>query len=750
MDFLGSISIVFEISWLLGTMASEMGGGESEVDAVFLRAARAAKIGARAGRLTKVLKCIAVLTKKADIDDNEATVRAQAIYRRLNLSLTSQVSMLAITLVLATPMFSFPLYPETDLSMSAWGERLESEYARAYEYLKDKPTKNTTDLFAKSVLKLDAFYQARNYYPYAIQGFDTDLKINGRAVTIPGAHLLESVEPVRKQNIMRVPIKSCDVERPRCSSGATPTIDFDFTQPNRMEAIMFIALIAFMVTVMIIVSCLLSSTLDTLMVRPIERLMGVMTGMASEVVVKLDTRENNNDVDSLTGKEDEFQFLEKVLRKLARLADLAMQRHVVSADEVEGMNIESKGVIVEIMAMDNTPGPFRVSDMRTTSEERKRAQPSVLVEDMPVTNDVVESWDLNVLDFDTVGLGKIVTYIFFDSTVSFSCGQRWCDAMTLKIFNNEVFKRYNDLPYHCYAHAIDVLHTVFQLLSNTQSSEWLGDVDEYAVLIAALCHDLGHAGKTNPFLVETRHEWALRYNDKSPLENMHCSSLFDICKSPEADVFKNLDRDGYKQARKVCVATILHTDNANHFEMVKDVGKAYELSSELCEEQARSESLTDAYRTGVLERDTILWLELFLHFSDISNPLKAFKMCEAWAWRVLDEFFAQGDEEKRLGLPVGMLNDREKINRPGSQHGFINFLVAPLVFTTVRLFPVLYTRSSQMAQNLRTWKDKWVDDAKPSLEDISKRDGEVGKIEATAAELAARVSFESYASVRKI
>lgn len=40
---------------------------------------------------------------------------------------------------------------------------------------------------------------------------------------------------------------------------------------------------------------------------------------------------------------------------------------------------------------------------------------------------------------------------------------------------------------------------------------------------------------------------------------------------------------------------------------------------------------------------------------------------------------AAGDEEKRLGVPVGMLNDRDVVNIPGSQHGFINFLVAPLV-----------------------------------------------------------------------
>ena len=29
----------------------------------------------------------------------------------------------------------------------------------------------------------------------------------------------------------------------------------------------------------------------------------------------------------------------------------------------------------------------------------------------------------------------------------------------------------------------------------------------------------------------------------------------------------------------------------------------------------------------------------------------------------MDEFFAQGDREKELEIPVGMLNDREKVNR---------------------------------------------------------------------------------------
>merc|ERR1712039_962892 len=131
--------------------------------------------------------------------------------------------------------------------------------------------------------------------------------------------------------------------------------------------------------------------------------------------------------------------------------------------------------------------------------------------------------------------------------------------------------------------------------------------------------------------------------------------------------------------------------------MVKEITKIYEINSLSCDIQAQNpHEISPLYEQEVLQKDPILWCELFLHLADVSNPLKPFHICKAWAWRVLDEFFAQGDEEKRLALPVGLLNDRNKINRPGSQHGFINFLVAPLVVQTAKIFPWLQALTSQM------------------------------------------------------
>merc|ERR1712039_700228 len=94
--------------------------------------------------------------------------------------------------------------------------------------------------------------------------------------------------------------------------------------------------------------------------------------------------------------------------------------------------------------------------------------------------------------------------------------------------------------------------------------------------------------------------------------------------------------------------------------------------------------------------------------------------------------------EKRLGLTVGMLNDRDKVNRPGSQHGFINFLVAPLVSGTIRLFPMLQSMLDQMAMNLGEWATIWAEEVRPSLDDLEKRELEVQKILAVADDLRQR------------
>merc|ERR1712113_820499 len=99
-------------------------------------------------------------------------------------------------------------------------------------------------------------------------------------------------------------------------------------------------------------------------------------------------------------------------------------------------------------------------------------------------------------------------------------------------------------------------------------------------------------GRSNQFLAETGHHLALLYNDTSPLENMHCSTLFQICSNPKSNVFRNVPKEQKLAVRKVCINAILNTDNAQHFDMVKEVSRIYEMGSRYCDLQAVESSTT--------------------------------------------------------------------------------------------------------------------------------------------------------------
>merc|ERR1719217_1989170 len=127
-------------------------------------------------------------------------------------------------------------------------------------------------------------------------------------------------------------------------------------------------------------------------------------------------------------------------------------------------------------------------------------------------------------------------------------------------------------------------------------------------------------------------------------------------------------------------------------------------------------------------------LNLLLHAADISNPCKPWRTCRAWALRVLEEFFAQGDQEKALGIPVQMLNDREKVNRPNSQIGFIEFIVSPLIAAEIKLFPQLADLGDNIVANLGNWDKMWVDEFSPALDEQEKVKARIAKAEANMTE----------------
>jgi len=300
------------------------------------------------------------------------------------------------------------------------------------------------------------------------------------------------------------------------------------------------------------------------------------------------------------------------------------------------------------------------------------------------------------------------------------------------------------VPYHNFMHAVDVAVTLHHLFRKVHAPLFVGRHQRLALIASALAHDIGHCGYTNDFLINTHDEIALRYNDCSPLESMHCAKLFDIVSKPGAAIFGNLEQAVQREVRQVCVEAILYTDNQRHFGLVKELETVYDMNRDLfsgalpteSEDSGSSNGARDA--TAELSADVVeffsvrgenvrLLQRFFVHFADQSNSMKSFHMSESWASKMFAEFFLQGDRERDLGLPVHPLRDRHTLNRPLAQANIIELCIAPMSMAASLIMPGLLMCEDMLFENLDKWLDEWKETG-PSEDDWTRVSERINKL----------------------
>ena len=118
--------------------------------------------------------------------------------------------------------------------------------------------------------------------------------------------------------------------------------------------------------------------------------------------------------------------------------------------------------------------------------------------------------------------------------------------------------RYEAVPYHNCLHGLDCMQSLHATLCKSPKYEAALAVDDendhtlLVVLLAALAHDVGHPGFTNAYLVETSHDFAIKYNDQSVLENHSAAVAFRILKEPAFNFLGGLSRDYYYRLSTHC------------------------------------------------------------------------------------------------------------------------------------------------------------------------------------------------------
>ena len=252
----------------------------------------------------------------------------------------------------------------------------------------------------------------------------------------------------------------------------------------------------------------------------------------------------------------------------------------------------------------------------------------------------------------------------------------------LESFLKTVSDNYKETTlYHNSIHGADVSQSllVFCLNSNMEEICETTVLDLLGMILSSIGHDLGHPGLNNGYHINASTELGITYNDISCLENFH-SSL-----------------QNYKTIRKRMISQILATDMAFHGEICSKIKTKIKTR----QSQERFIFLSGNDKTKFDEQQSLL--NYLIHLADLGHNCKRFDISFSWVKLLCEEFWNQGDKEKEQGLPVSFLCDRNNVDIPTSQIGFIKGFIIPSFDSLVEMFPKLQFTTENAENNLKHW-----------------------------------------------
>ncbi|XP_013362709.1 PREDICTED: cAMP-specific 3',5'-cyclic phosphodiesterase 4C isoform X2 [Chinchilla lanigera] len=227
---------------------------------------------------------------------------------------------------------------------------------------------------------------------------------------------------------------------------------------------------------------------------------------------------------------------------------------------------------------------------------------------------------------------------------------------------------HSNVAYHNSLHAADVAQSAHVLLATPALQAVFTDLEVLAAIFASAIHDVDHPGVSNQFLINTKSELALMYNDISVLENHHLAVGFKLLQAENCDIFRNLSAKQWLSLRRMVIDMVLATDMSKHMNLLADLKTMVETKKVT----SLGVLLLDTYA------DRIQVLQNLVHCADLSNPTKPLPLYRQWTDRIMAEFFQQGDQERESGLDISPMCDKHTASVEKSQVGFIDYIAHPL------------------------------------------------------------------------
>ncbi|KAI9235773.1 hypothetical protein MVEG_01925 [Podila verticillata NRRL 6337] len=167
--------------------------------------------------------------------------------------------------------------------------------------------------------------------------------------------------------------------------------------------------------------------------------------------------------------------------------------------------------------------------------------------------------------------------------------------------------------YHSFYHAADVTAVLYHMLLDMNASQYLSKPDMAALLLAGLCHDIGHPGLNNLFQVNAKTEFVKQHGETSVLEKYSCSLAMDLV--TKHALFRNIEKsveatlpEGTRATeasmRQSMVKSIMATDMSFHYDMLNNLNSLIEFTSTPASTPSNSDAETESESENGNETDS--------------------------------------------------------------------------------------------------------------------------------------------------
>eukprot|EP00899_Mesostigma_viride_P006925 jgi/Mesvir1/16233/Mv08486-RA.2 len=362
--------------------------------------------------------------------------------------------------------------------------------------------------------------------------------------------------------------------------------------------------------------------------------------MSAQGLVAMQPGNNLQNVMDVTSEDDE-----EVTRHLADL-DTATQLLAPRRPRQSLEDYEARKKALYAAVLDPAPAALPQETMKSLSQE------------LLAQLEKIGSWELDTLALSQASAGRPILFVGYLSLASSGLVKEFRlpkDKLVRFLLGLEQGMDPEAL-YHSAAHIADVTGCLFHLLTESGVSKHLRRIDQLAAICAALVHDYKHPGVSNDFIQKMGGELAMRYNDRSALENFHLSEAFSLLTNKECHFLKHMGTMAYAEIRHIMIEMVLATDLKRHFALL-DKFKTRLLT--LSEKPWDSES----------ESDRLLLLRMAIKVSDLGHTCKALPLHQQWTALIVEEFYTQGDAERAAQVDISPFMDRTNNCVPKAQVG---------------------------------------------------------------------------------